>query len=188
MSTSGSGFLDTIVGELVLLGGQRQSDATHMAVLTPPRRAHADRRYETLFVFLDLGGGGAGSLARVMLERFSLTYWRRGGTVTTALRQAINAANAHMLEENRLLAVSHRRRGGIVCAVLRENSLYLAQVGPAQALLAQGGLYRVIYDLQLRDQERLRRELMQMGGLVELERTRSRRVTGSAGVFEGLRS
>ena len=138
MSTSGSGFLDTIVGELVLLGGQRQSEATHMAVLTPPRRAHADRRYETLFVFLDLGGGGAGSLARVMLERFSLTYWRRGGTVTTALRQAINAANAHMLEENRLLAVSHRRRGGIVCAVLRENSLYLAQVGPAQALLAQG--------------------------------------------------
>ena len=138
MSTSGSGFLDTIVGELVLLGGQRQSDATHMAVLTPPRRAHADRRCETLFVFLDLGGGGAGSLARVMLERFSLTYWRRGGTVTTALRQAINAANAHMLEENRLLAVSHRRRGGIVCAVLRENSLYLAQVGPAQALLAQG--------------------------------------------------
>jgi hypothetical protein len=42
--------------------------------------------------------------------------------------------------------------------------------------------------LQLRDQERLRRELMQMGGLVELERTRARRVTGSAGVFEGLRS
>ena len=116
MSTSGSGFLDTIVGELVLLGGQRQSDATHMAVSTPPRRAHADRRHDTLFVFLDLGGGGAGGLARDMLEQFRRTYWRHGGTVTTALRQAINAANVHMLEENRLLAVSHRRCGGIVCA------------------------------------------------------------------------
>ena len=65
---------------------------------------------------------------------------------------------------------------------------HIVERGQHEELLAQDGLYREIYDLQLRDQERLRRELMQMGGLVELERTRSRRVTGGAGVFEGLRS
>ena len=64
----------------------------------------------------------------------------------------------------------------------------IVERGRHQELLAQGELYREIYDLQLRDQERLRRELMQMGGLVELDRTRARRVTGSAGVFEGLTS
>jgi ATP-binding cassette subfamily B protein len=64
----------------------------------------------------------------------------------------------------------------------------IVERGQHEELLAQGGLYREIYDLQLRDQERLRRELMQMGGLVELERAHARRVTGSAGVFEGLRS
>jgi ATP-binding cassette subfamily B protein len=64
----------------------------------------------------------------------------------------------------------------------------IVERGQHADLLAQGGLYREIYDLQLRDQERLRRELMQMGGLVELERARTQRVPGSAGVFEGLRS
>jgi ATP-binding cassette subfamily B multidrug efflux pump len=64
----------------------------------------------------------------------------------------------------------------------------IVERGQHEELLARKGPYREIYDLQLRDQERLRRELMQLGGLVELERARTRRVTGSAGVFEGLRS
>ncbi|MBN1138098.1 MAG: ABC transporter ATP-binding protein [Anaerolineae bacterium] len=42
----------------------------------------------------------------------------------------------------------------------------IVQHGRHQELLAQGGLYREIYDLQLRDQERLRQELLQLGGLV----------------------
>jgi hypothetical protein len=138
MSSSGSNYLDTIVGELTLLGGRRQSDAAHVAALTPPRRAHADRRREILFLFLDLGGGGAGGLARAMLERFTRTYWHCSGTVTSALRQAVAAANDHLLEENRLLPVSQRRRGGLACAVLRDDSLYLAHIGPAQALLLHG--------------------------------------------------
>jgi len=64
----------------------------------------------------------------------------------------------------------------------------IVERGQHEELLARKGPYREIYDLQLRDQERLRHELMQLGGLVELDRTRARRVTGSAGVFEGLRS
>lgn len=138
MTSSSSDLLDIIVGEFTLLGGRRQSDMAHLAVLKPPRRAHADRHSETLFVFLDLGGGGAGGLARAMVEHFTRTYWRCSGTVTSALRQAINAANAHMMDENRLLAINQRRRGGLVCAVLRNDNVYLAQAGPAQALLAQG--------------------------------------------------
>lgn len=137
MVTSSATQQDVLVGELALLDGQRQSDAAHMALVTPPRRAHADRRHETLLIFLDLGGGGASGLARAMLERFNRTYWRCSGPVTSALRQAIDAANAHLREENRLMPISHRRRGGLVCAILREQDVYLAQIGPAKALLTQ---------------------------------------------------
>jgi ATP-binding cassette subfamily B protein len=65
----------------------------------------------------------------------------------------------------------------------------IVQRGVHDELLAEGGLYKEIYDLQLRDQERLRRELMQLGGLVE-RKERGKRVRGSqeGGLFEGLSS
>jgi hypothetical protein len=130
--------LDVIVGELTLSNGQRQTDAHHLALITPPRRAHADRRPETLLVFLDLGEQGAAGLAGAMLANLEGAYWHCAGPVTTALRQAIAAANDHLREENRLVAVSQRRRAGLVCAVVREDDLYLAQIGPAKAWLASG--------------------------------------------------
>jgi ATP-binding cassette subfamily B protein len=62
----------------------------------------------------------------------------------------------------------------------------VVQRGRHEELLAKGGLYKEIYDLQLRDQERLRRELLQLGGLVECtDRSRHVRAPG-AGLLEGL--
>jgi ATP-binding cassette subfamily B multidrug efflux pump len=46
---------------------------------------------------------------------------------------------------------------------------HIAQRGRHGELLAKGGLYKEIYDLQLRDQERVRRELIALGGLVAEE-------------------
>jgi ATP-binding cassette subfamily B protein len=43
----------------------------------------------------------------------------------------------------------------------------IAERGTHEELLALGELYREIYDLQLKDQERLRRELMALGGVEE---------------------
>ena len=60
------------------------------------------------------------------------------------------------------------------------------QRGQHEELLREGGLYREIYDLQLRDQERLRRELMEMGGLIEgAGRRRKVRLSGE-GLFGGV--
>lgn len=61
----------------------------------------------------------------------------------------------------------------------------IVQRGRHEELLAEGGLYREIYDLQLRDQERLRRELMALGGLVECADRRCVRVTSGAALFDG---
>jgi ATP-binding cassette subfamily B protein len=59
----------------------------------------------------------------------------------------------------------------------------IVQRGRHEALLAEGGLYKEIYDLQLRDQERLRRELMHLGGLFEERRMQPAR--GGVGLFDG---
>jgi len=48
----------------------------------------------------------------------------------------------------------------------------IAERGTHEELLAQGGLYKEIYDLQLKDQERLRRELLALGGVEEKEGVR----------------
>lgn len=49
---------------------------------------------------------------------------------------------------------------------------HVAERGPHEELLARGGLYKEIYDLQLKDQERLRRELLALGGVEEREKVR----------------
>jgi ATP-binding cassette subfamily B protein len=61
----------------------------------------------------------------------------------------------------------------------------VVQRGQHEDLLAEGGLYKEIYDLQLRDQERLRRELLQLGGLVEC-REPAGRVRVGGGLLEGM--
>ena len=139
MNKSDANHPDVVVGELTLFNGQRQGNVTHMGLLTPPRRAHGDRRSETLLIFLDLGGGGASGLAKAMLEHFDRAFWRCSGPVTSALQKAIGAANAHLREENRLMPISQRRRGGLICAVLRDEHVYLSQIGPGRALMTQNG-------------------------------------------------
>jgi ATP-binding cassette subfamily B multidrug efflux pump len=61
----------------------------------------------------------------------------------------------------------------------------IVQRGTHEELLAEGGLYKEIYDLQLRDQERLRQELLQTGGLIERKRRPRRARAGPTGLFEG---
>ncbi len=51
----------------------------------------------------------------------------------------------------------------------------VAERGTHEELLARGGLYKEIYDLQLKDQARLRRELLALGGAEEREKARWRK-------------
>jgi ATP-binding cassette subfamily B protein len=62
----------------------------------------------------------------------------------------------------------------------------IVERGRHEDLLEQDGLYKEIYDLQLRDQERLRRELLELGGLVEVKRPCPPAALGGGRVFEGL--
>ncbi len=136
--------LDTIVGELYLIQGVPQPEAPHITAQTPPRRANRDRRQDTLFVFLDLGPQSSASLAQEVIEQIAKIYWSQPGGITMGLRRAIGAGNAYLLEHNRSLPVGQRYHGGVVCAVLRQNDLYVAHAGPARGVWqADGQIHHV---------------------------------------------
>jgi ATP-binding cassette subfamily B multidrug efflux pump len=93
----------------------------------------------------------------------------------------------HTLMQGRTTFVIAQRLQTLIDAdqilVLGEGRI--VQRGTHEELLDEGGLYKEIYDLQLRDQERLRRELLQTGGLIERRRRPRRARPGRTGLFEG---
>ncbi|UCC62451.1 MAG: ABC transporter ATP-binding protein [Anaerolineae bacterium] len=63
----------------------------------------------------------------------------------------------------------------------------IVERGTHEELIARDGLYKEIYDLQLKDQERLRRELLALGGVGERQEARWRKTAfGGAMSTEGV--
>ncbi len=70
-------------------------------------------------------------------------YYKATGSITGGIGAALRAANDLLFEENLSSAREERGVAGVSCAVLREGELYLGQLGPALAYLAQAdGLRR----------------------------------------------
>jgi len=117
-----------------VLGGQsRQAPPPGTLALGAPRRAARGRVHDFLFLNLKLEGAPAtegGQLDRLAQETARL-FFGTPGSVTAALRQAINQLNQELLDR----AVPAR----LAAATLRNENLYLAQCGPGQALLIRSG-------------------------------------------------
>jgi len=117
-----------------VLGGQsRKAPPPGTLALGAPRRAARGRVHDFLFLNLKLEGAPAaegGQLDRLAQETARL-FFGTPGSVTAALRQAINQLNQELLDR----AVPAR----LAAATLRNENLYLAQCGPGQALLIRSG-------------------------------------------------
>jgi len=127
--------LDSIVGELHLVGGQRQSETPQCSAFTAPRRSARGRQNDTLFILVD--AGGSASLIQELIQRIQQTYWHTSGSVTAGLRAAIDAGNEWLVDNNRSALAA--ARAGVTCAVLRGPELFIAQTGPSCAYLAHQG-------------------------------------------------
>ncbi|HZY40932.1 MAG TPA: hypothetical protein VFF59_02930, partial [Anaerolineae bacterium] len=134
MSTS----LDSLVGELQIIAGARQSTTPATQVVTAPRRSARGRAADTLYVLVELGGAASGVLGD-MIQRMRDAYWATPGSVTAALRTAINVGGEWLMDRNVNAPVPDRQNGGVSCAVLRGNEVVIAQAGPASAYVAQHG-------------------------------------------------
>lgn len=106
-----------------------------------PRRCARGRAGEFFFISLGFIGseplpaGFADHLASLAAEM----YFGTPGSVTAALREAASIVNDRLLDANQEADAHGDLQGKMVAAVLRQGDLYLAQCGPAQAILIRPG-------------------------------------------------
>ncbi|MBN1122191.1 MAG: hypothetical protein JXJ17_14030 [Anaerolineae bacterium] len=139
--------LEALVGHLFVVGGRAISAASPGSVaMPPPRRAARGRHNDTLFGLISLGVGEHQPAAfyESLVEEMTSTYFKASGSVTSALRTAIQAVNESVRRMNSSrgepLAV------GLSCAIMREQEVYLAVVGAARCFLAREGFIERLPD------------------------------------------
>lgn len=131
--------LEALVGHLFVVDGRSVNAASPGTIASPPpRRAARGRDIDTFFGLVTLGEGQRipAALYEQLAGLVSSKYYATGGSVTSALREAIGTINAAMRSEN--ASRPDPLDIGFVCAVLRENELIIAVTGPAHCFLAQG--------------------------------------------------
>ncbi|HZY44096.1 MAG TPA: hypothetical protein VFF70_05025 [Anaerolineae bacterium] len=131
--------LDSLVGELNLTGGARQSVTPATGVFTAPRRSARGRDTDTLYVLIDLEGKAPAMLIDEMKQHLARVYWSTPGSVTAALRAAVSSASEWLMTRNVEAASADRLFGGISCAVLRHAEVFSAQAGLANLYVAHQG-------------------------------------------------
>jgi hypothetical protein len=130
---------DVTFSSIHVVSGQELGDTPQ--VFVQPAGKRASRPGETLLLFLDLPNAKAATYADVA-RALSDGYWRAPGGVTTALRLAIKLANDRLIELNRGLPPGQRAEGSLSCAVVNDESVVIAQAGPAIAYArAQNGAF-----------------------------------------------
>ena len=78
--------LDSLVGEVQLIEGVRQSTTPATGVFTAPRRAARGREDDMLYVLIDLLGDVSSGDLQTVMEQATRAYWSAQGSVTAAAR------------------------------------------------------------------------------------------------------
>nr|MBC8263014.1 hypothetical protein [Anaerolineales bacterium] len=132
----------TGMGKLSLVAGTRQEWVTNMAAVQPAQSILRKRTKESLYIILDVTGEPSGRerIYRELIRIIGQEYFQAPGSVTSKLRRAIEHANSFLLHENLKSLPHEQRAGGLTCTVLREGTVYIAQVGPTTAYVSYQGM------------------------------------------------
>ncbi len=132
--------LEALIANLYIVGGRAISAAPPGALMQrAPRRSPRARAQDTFFALLDISGKARApaplyeQLVRVAAD----SYFRAKGTMTSGLREAIEAVNEALMAHNHKFGVAYQAH--LVCAALRGGEVYLARVGACQGFLQQSG-------------------------------------------------
>lgn len=117
-------------------GAREAGPIPGLLAMTAPSQAARGRQKDLLFVHLTLSGRPEenGVLTQDVVDAISAVFFRTPGSVTAALRKAINQSNQQLLRYN-VSGAGTPREGALTCAVLRGEELYMVQVGESFALL-----------------------------------------------------
>ncbi len=133
-----SALLDTDVSQMRLSAGQRSATAA-VGRFDAPRQRGRRQRLGTLYVLAAIEDDAGETIARAVVAAVGLAYQHGQGSLTARLRRAVQAGSAALLQENLDLVSRLPRGGGVACAVLRDDDLYLAQAGATLACVCQRG-------------------------------------------------
>jgi hypothetical protein len=139
MGRGGDGTDGARVARVSVHLGAMQVDPPAVRAVAPPSRRIADSR-GSLYVLLSPAGqpGLQPALTAELMTLIGETYYGLDGSITRGLRGALLAANEMLFERNVRADPSFRAIAGAVCAVVRQEDLYVAQMGPAVAITSRG--------------------------------------------------
>jgi hypothetical protein len=115
-----------------VFNGEELGDTPQVSVNILGKRAV--RSGETLLTFLDLPNASPSTcadIARVLNDG----YLRAPGGITSALRLAIKLASDRVMQLNKGALPNQRLEGSISCALVNDESVVIAQSGPAMAFV-----------------------------------------------------
>lgn len=139
--------LQAIIGQLFVVDGSVQEATAVPGLLGQPAPSRVARGRERDFLFVHLSLSGSpdenADLYQQLTAELSARYYQNSGSITSALRRAVQQTNRQLLERN-VNARGPARQGAITCAVLRGGELYIVQAGESLALLGHNfGIERI---------------------------------------------
>jgi hypothetical protein len=136
--------LDLNLYRLNVSGGHTlATDAPGLAALSAPRKAARGREKDSLCLCLSLRARNSAdippTLYAELIDLAATTFFGSPGSVTSALRQALNTANQNLLNYNLSQGASGAPvQGGLICAALRGTDFYVVLSGPGLVLVMHG--------------------------------------------------
>lgn len=119
--------------------GVEQTSLPGLAALTPPRKTARGRENDVLIAMINISGSSAiaaESLSGWLMKKLE-GYYQTAGTVTFAMKTLVEALNSDLLERNlKRVKEGLRMSGSLNLVVLRRDSLYLVNIGPAKTWFA----------------------------------------------------
>lgn len=130
-------MFDLILTPLNFTAARALPELPEFLATAAPRRSDRHRASDLLAVTLSSPGGQPLSpdLLKEAFQLLSSTYFRTGGTVTSAVKDAVEALNENLL--------SRSERAPVIMVlnlcVMRNNLAYIAHAGPARTILLNAG-------------------------------------------------
>lgn len=138
---------ETLFEQFVIVGGQRHpaSDLVLAVQVTAPFTVEA--RKGQLYILAEAAHESLRErdACQLIVRTIRKAFYDDGSySVTSALNKAIERANAVLYQQNFNMAEQKRVFVGVTCVVVKEQSVYIAQIQPAQAYLRAEGQLRAL--------------------------------------------
>ncbi|MDE2750018.1 MAG: hypothetical protein OXI34_13740 [Chloroflexota bacterium] len=136
--------LEALVGHLYIVGGRviNVNPPGSLVEVAPPDAAKG-REGDTFFLLIVPSGSIAPTTFYQQLSTLAAErYFSLGGNVTTALRGMFQLLNRNLYEHNLAHSESQEQQfeTSMIAAVLHEDDMYVARVGPVVSVLQTAGL------------------------------------------------